>query len=339
MENKPRSGFRWVIILLIVILVIVGICIGCFGILFAIGASDMKTGTSVNSIDSYEREGSKSETIAVINLDGVIMDAAEANYEDNIVDYTVASLEKARDDENVKAVILVLNTPGGSTYDTARIGDKIDEVKAEGKLVVTVMEQIAASGGYWIAAKSDYIVAGSETITGSVGALWDIVLYDRLLEKIGVDQLTIHNIASPNKSIGDGETRNPESEKYKILQELANRSYDEFVGVVLEGRGKTKEELAPYLDGRILDGTQAVEAGMADQLGYFEDGVEYVKNQLNLSDPNVEMYERKTLNPFNSLFAKLNIMVDHTPESSMRMRMMYLPNVFSSGTQSVSEDK
>lgn len=330
MEHKPRK--KWWILALIII-VILGICLSCCGMLALIGSSELDT----SSLAAYEKDGNKSETIAVINFEGIIMDAADANYEQNIVDYAMDSLEEAKNDENVKAVILVLNTPGGSTYDTAKIGDKIDEVKAEGKLVVSVMEQIAASGGYWIAAKSDYIIVGSETITGSVGALWDIVMYDRLLEKIGVDQVTIHNIQSPNKTIGDGETRNPESEKYKILQELANRSYEQFVSVVLEGRGKTKEQLGKYLDGRILDGTQAVEVGMADELGYFEDGVAYVQEELGLSSPNVEVYERKTLNPFNSIFAKLNLLADKTPESSMRMRMMYLPTI--SDAQSVSENQ
>jgi len=324
---KPRSSkWKWIIVILLILFILCGICGSCLG-LTMLGSKDFEAGLTGDG-NSFDISGSASETIAVIKIDGVIMDSADSVYDQNVVKYVLSSLDKAKNDTNVKAVILVLNTPGGSTYDTAKIGDKIDEVKAEGKLVVSVMEQVAASGGYWIAAKSDYIIAGSETITGSVGALWDIVLYDRLLEKVGVDQLTIHNIQSPNKTIGDGETRDPEGEKYKILQELANSSYEEFVSVVLEGRKKTKAELGNLLDGRIVGGKQAVEAGMADEIGYFENGVEYVKTKLNLKSPNVKTYERQKLSPFNSMFAKLNLISQTGTESSLRMRIMLLPTFF-----------
>lgn len=330
--RKSSSKLKWLIVIGIIVFVLVGICASCFGLML-LGSEDFST-TSQTQEPSFNIKGSTSQTIAVINLEGIILDdSADAVYEQNVVDYAVGALDKAKSDKNVKAVILVLNTPGGSTYDTARIGDKIDEVKAEGKLVVSVMEQVAASGGYWIAAKSDYIVTGSQTITGSVGALWDIVLYDRLLEKIGVDQLRIHNIESPNKTIGDGDTRNQEGDKYKILQELANKSYDEFVSVIEEGRGKSRSEFGNLLDGRIVDGTQAVEAGMADQLGYFEDAVEYVKNELGLTNPNVKTYEREKLSPFNSIFAKLNILTPAVDESHVRMRIMLLPTFVSSNSE------
>ncbi len=327
--RSKSSSWKWIIVILLIVFILFGICSSCIGLVMLGGSADFETSITGNN-SGFDISGNEEETIAVIQLDGVIMDAPEAEYDQNIVDYTVSSLDKAKNDKNVQAVILVLNTPGGSTYDTAKIGDKIDEVKAEGKLVVSVMEQVAASGGYWIAAKSDYIITGSETITGSIGALWDIVLYDRLLEKIGVDQLTINNIESPNKTIGDGATRDPQGEKYRILQDLANSSYDEFVGVVLEGRGKTKEELGSLLDGRIIGGRQAVEAGMADEIGYFEDGVEYVKTTLNLKSPNVKTYGREKLSPFNSVFAKLNLITETGTgtESSLRMRIMLLPTFF-----------
>lgn len=325
--NKPNSSnWKWVVVILIIIFILLGICGSCLGLVM-LGSGDFEGGLTSDT-STFDIGGNKNETIAVIQLDGVIMDAPEAVYDQNIVEYTLSSLDKAKNDKNVKAVVLVLNTPGGSTYDTAKIGDKIDEVKAEGKLVVSVMEQVAASGGYWIAAKSDYIIAGSETITGSVGALWDIVLYDRLLEKIGVDQLMIHNIESPNKTIGDGDTRDPQGEKYQILQELANSSYEEFVSVVLEGRNKTREELGDLLDGRIVGGRQAVEAGMADEIGYFENSIEYIKTKLGLISPNVETYQREKLSPFNSIFAKLNLVTETGTESSLRMRIMLLPTFF-----------
>jgi protease-4 len=196
------------------------------------------------------------DKIGVVPIKGVLNTSKEI----------VAQLDKYAEDDDIKAVVLRVDSPGGAVVPAQEIYDKINKIK-EKKKVVTSMGSVAASGGYYIACASDKIVANPGTITGSIGVIIQFPQVKELLKKIGLKSTVIKSgkykdVGSPSREISQDEM--------KLLQGLVDDIYNQFVEAVSSSRKIPKKKVEEIADGRIITGRQALELGLVDYLGTME---------------------------------------------------------------------
>lgn len=185
-------------------------------------------------------------------------------------DRVVSSLKAFSENDRIKAVILKINSPGGSVGAVQEIYAQVQKLRQKGKKVVVSMGDVAASGGYYIAAAADKIVANPGTLTGSIGVILEIGTMQELLKKVGVKIETIKS--GKMKDIGNFSRAMTEEER-TLLQGLINNSYDQFVQAIVAGRGMDKQKVLSLADGRIYTGEQAMAAGLIDSLGNYDDAI------------------------------------------------------------------
>jgi protease-4 len=214
---------------------------------------------------------------------------------------TARLIREARLDDDVKAVVLRVDSPGGSVMAAEEIYREILALKAAGKPFVVSMGDLAASGGYYIAAPADEIWASPATITGSIGIFAVIPTVNRTLGKIGV---TVDGVGTTplsgqlrlDRPLGDGAK--------KFLQATIERGYDEFIGRVSAGRKKTRQDVDAIAQGRVWSGVDAKRLGLVDQLGSFEDAVQAAAKRAKIKD-----YELKFQEPSLSWAQELALQV------------------------------
>ena len=214
-----------------------------------------------------------SEKIALIHVEGVIVGGRGQGGllgDGGGMDLVIRQIQAARDDETVRAVVLRINSPGGSAPASQEVGEELKKLRSAGKPVVASMGDIAASGGYWIAALCDRIYANPGTITGSIGIYIPYANYEELFKKIGVHGEKIKS--GPHKDMLSPERPMTAAER-AILQEMVDDLYDQFVDVVAEGRKMEPERVRRLADGRIYTGRQAKKLGLVDEMGTQEDAV------------------------------------------------------------------
>lgn len=308
MKNEKRGKSPLLIIGIIILIMI--FCICCAGsvfLLFSWAAS-----LDIESSENIIQKGSSSEKIAVIKIYGPITTIPETGLfseaTDSMVDATIKKLDKAMSDNNVQAIILDINSPGGEVYGTELIANKIDEIKTEGIFVVALLRDTAASGGYYIAAKADNIIASHTTVTGSIGVFFQLQDLEGLYEKLGIKTYYVVNSEGDLKVVR-GELEDKDSKAYQVLQSIADDTYDQFVSVIAEGRNMSRNEVIKIADGRVYSGLQAKELGLVDELGYFETAVEQAKKNAELSDPTIYEINRVNLS-WSSFDAKIKSMIN-----------------------------
>jgi protease IV len=179
-------------------------------------------------------------------------------------------LRQARQDEDVAAVVLRIDSPGGSGEASEQIYREVAAIRAAGKPVVVSMGDLAASGGYYVATPANQIFASANTITGSIGVFSTVPTLDRTLGKVGITVDGVGTTALSGKLRLD-RPLDPAVRDY--LQLSVNHFYDMFVGHVAEGRGKTREQVEAIAQGRVWTGTDAKARGLVDQLGGYADAV------------------------------------------------------------------
>lgn len=175
-------------------------------------------------------------------------------------------LYRVADDAAIKAVVLRVNSPGGSAAASDEIFRAIQHVRAAGKPVVVSMGDVAASGGYYISAPADYIYANGASLTGSIGVIFQLLNFEELAKKVGIDDVTLH--AGEHKDIGNP-FRPMTAEEKQLLTVLLKQVHEQFIGAVAEGRkGKlTEEQVRKLATGEIWTGEGAVKAGLVDEVG------------------------------------------------------------------------
>lgn len=192
--------------------------------------------------------------------------------------YLVNQIEKLRKDKDIKAVVLRVNSGGGSAYASEQIWKAISELKEE-KPVVVSMGDLAASGGYYIACNADKIIASPTTITGSIGIFGMFPNVSGVLKKIGVSA----DVVKTNEFADFGNiSRGFNDSESQMLQTYINNGYDLFLTRCAEGRGMNKDSLALYAEGRVWTGNQAKEIGLVDELGGVEDAIKAAAELANL---------------------------------------------------------
>lgn len=237
-------------------------------------------------------EGDMLSKIAVLSINGVIQDTgdAESFFESPLYNHRsfMEQLDYVKEADDVKAIILQVNSPGGGVVESAQIHDKIKEIQKETKKPIYVsMGSMAASGGYYVSAPADKIFASPETLTGSLGVIMQGVNYAGLAEKYGVEFTTIKS--GPYKDIMSPSRPMTEDER-EILQSMIDNSYEGFVKVISEGRDMSVERVKEIADGRIYDGRQAKQLKLIDGFGYLEDVIENVRKDEKLGDATVVKY-------------------------------------------------
>ena len=214
-----------------------------------------------------------SEQIARIRLEGVIAD------DPDLIDL----LHKVRDDKSVKAVILYINSPGGTASAAEAIYENVRAIAAK-KPVVAVLGTVAASGGYIAALSADHIVARGNTITGSIGVIFQWTQLKDLMEKLGIKMQELKSgplKAEPNPF------NEPSPEALKATESLIQSSYQWFLGLVKERRGYDEATVRKIGDGRVYTGFQAKENGLIDEIGGEDAALAWLKNarQINARLP------------------------------------------------------
>lgn len=238
--------------------------------------------------------------IAVIYVEGVIIGGRGQNTllaEYGGTDNLIKQLHEARDDSSVKAVILRINSPGGSAPASQEVGEEIKKLRTGGKLVVTSMGDVAASGGYWLAACSDKIYANPATLTGSIGVYMPYANWEELYKKIGIQQEKIKS--GPHKDILSPD-RQMTVEERALIQLMVDDMYNQFVNVVAEGRKMDPARVRQLADGRIYTGNQAKELGLVDELGNMYDAIDGTAEMAGIQGkPEIKEYGK--INPLQIL--------------------------------------
>ena len=237
--------------------------------------------------------GSGKDKILLVDVSGMISSEDKESF------YTYPSmiatikeeLTRASRDESVKALVLRINTPGGTVTASDIIHHELKLFKASRKIpVVASIMDVGASGGYYIASAADRILAHPSTVTGSIGVIMLTVNAHGLLEKVGVEASAI--TSGPRKDMGSP-FRAMTAEERGIFQGLIDSFYQRFLAVVQEGRPNLQmEQIKKLADGRIYTGDQAKAAGLVDDIGYLEEAIDAAKKKAGLAEARVVTYRR-----------------------------------------------
>ena len=199
----------------------------------------------------------------------------------------IRDLRKLREDETIKAVVLRVNSPGGSAYGSEQIWNEVLKMKAE-KPVVVSMGDYAASGGYYISCAADCIVANPTTLTGSIGIFGMVPNAEKLLEdKLGLD----FDVVKTNKMADMGNlSRAFNPEEKAVMQSMVNNGYKLFVKRCADGRGMTTEAIEKIAEGRVWTGKDAKELGLVDELGGLDKALEIAAEKAGVEEYSIISY-------------------------------------------------
>ena len=215
---------------------------------------------------------------------------------------TSALLREARDDDDVKAVVLRVDSPGGGVYPSEEIRREVAALKAAGKPVVVSMGDLAASGGYWISMNADRIYADPSTITGSIGIFGLIPNVTRTLDKIGV---RTDGVGTTRFAGAFDITRPMDPAVGQVIQSVIDKGYADFTSKVAAARNKSVEDVDAVARGRVWSGAQAKERGLVDELGGFDAAVAdaAARAKLGAADKFRVRYIEKAASPFSQFMS------------------------------------
>ncbi|MDB5099343.1 MAG: sppA [Cyanobacteria bacterium RYN_339] len=248
-------------------------------------------------------------TVARLDISGMILDEGGGGFGGGGTTSGQALLKqiaKIRAD-GCKAVLLKLNTPGGTASGAQEVYDELVRLKTDKHVkIVASMGDLAASGGYYIAAAADEIIANPSTITGSIGVIMHTQNWQGLMGKIGIENGAIKS--APMKDIGSPD-RPMTPEEHKVLQDMINDTYDQFLDAVSTGRKIPKAQLKALADGRVFTGRQAQKVHLVDKLGNIKFAEREVRTLAGLpEDAKIKDYgEEDWKSMVGELFSRSNV--------------------------------
>ena len=245
------------------------------------------------SIDEYlsilESDTNKSPNkIAVVNIEGAIM-TGEAALNVAGSDTIVKNIQSATKDEDVKAMVLRVNSPGGDVWASELITNALNEFKNTGRPIVASMGDVAASGGVWVTTNSDEIWAEEDTLTGSIGVYGIVPTMDGLYDWAGIK---VDGVSSTKAGEWDPREAMPGYMK-DIIQSSIDNTYKKFVTKVAENRDMAYVDVLPIAGGRIWSGVKALELGLVDKIGDLEDALISAANMADIEDYSVKTYKKE----------------------------------------------
>lgn len=257
---------------------------------------------------------STGDRIALIRVEGVILDSQP----------TVEDLRRFSQNPSVKAIVLRIDSPGGGVVPSQEIYDEVRRIRAKNnKTVIASMGSVAASGGYYIAAATDRIVANPGTLTGSIGVIMETANVEGLLQKIGVEGVVIKS--GKYKDVGSPLRKMSEEER-ALLQSVMDDVHKQFIEAVAEGRELELDAAQALADGRIFTGRQAKDAKLVDELGDLEAAIQLaadtagIEGEPKVVEPKRRFSIRELLeSKLTAVFPKLDI----HPGVSMKYLMAF----------------
>ena len=191
----------------------------------------------------------------------------------------IAQLRQAETNANIKAVLLRINSPGGTVGASQELYNAVKRVREANKPVIVSVADMAASGGYYTAVGATSIFINPGSLVGSIGVIMSGYDASGLMEKLGIKYTAITSGA--NKDAGTP-FKPMTPEQRQLMQDLIMNTYGQFLQAVADGRGKSVDETRPYADGRVFTGQQAVELGFADHLGDMQTAEDFIRSEYNL---------------------------------------------------------
>lgn len=275
-DNNQGPGFRWGYAIFVLLL------LSIFGFI-AVGIISLFVGIDVESL---------SGNVALIPIEDVIVGSgsSESIFESATISTDVVELiEKANRNPNIRAIILEINSPGGSAVASEEIANA---VKKTNKTTVAWVREVGASGAYWIASASDYIVANRASITGSIGVIASYLEFPGLLERYNVSYQRL--VSGKYKDMGTPFRELTEEEKI-IFQQTLDTIRDYFVSEVAKNRNLNRKEVDKMANGLFYLGVQAKELGLVDELGGKDEVIGYIEKKEGIKAEVVEYKKEKTL--------------------------------------------
>jgi protease-4 len=253
------------------------------------------------------------DKVGVVEIKGVIADAKQ----------TVLELKRFRKDEDIKAIVLRIDSPGGGVGPSQEIYAEVKKTRRI-KKVVASMGAIAASGGYYVAAAADHVVANPGTITGSIGVLMEFANVEQLFKKIGLSAVVLKS--GDYKDTGSPLRKMTLAEK-QLLQGFIDNVHQQFVAAVAEEREMSEESVRAIADGRILSGEQAQKLGLLDSLGNMEDAITIAAELGGIKgEPAVVYAERKKFSVLEWILgSKLAGALDRITGAALHSGYLYVP--------------
>ena len=326
---KPRKSWGWMIFAIILLVLLAISLLGNFtqfvSRAFTSGlSSGLRNGFRTTARDVGPRldecvleDNGSHKKIAVVTVDGIITDHTVDRSGNNMVDVIKAQLDRAKEDDRVKAVILKVDSPGGEVMASDEINKVIGKFQDESsKPVVCSMGSLAASGGYYISVPCRWIVANEMTITGSIGVIMEGWNYRGLMDKVGIAPMTYKSGKFKDMLSGERSTNEIPAEEHAMVQALVDETYGRFTNIVCAGRtqayqknSKEGHALAPnwtsFVDGRVFSGSEALKHGFVDELGDFDKAVERTKKITHIGSANlIEYRERYDISDLFSMFGQ-----------------------------------
>lgn len=278
-------------------------------ILAAFGAVFISIAALAVLIGIFSEGGVTGEKVAVVDIAGVITDPYEIN----------KTLRELGERDDVKAVVVRIESPGGAVGPSQEIHREIQRLK-EKKTVVASMGAVAASGGYYAAVAANKIMANPGTITGSIGVIVEFINAEGLLGKIGLKGYVVKS--GEYKDVGSPFREMKEKEK-ELIQGLINDVNGQFIKAVAEGRGLPVEEVERIADGRIFSGSQAKELKLVDELGGLSDAIALGAKLAGIEgEPHVIYPERQRMNIWKAFTGGASM--DSLAELFTGLRVMYM---------------
>jgi protease-4 len=315
---------KWLVLLIVLAVFVSGVMVEAL-----YGAYDAMANEPDLTWEETVVSGAGDSKIVQLFVTGVISGEPNNAATPPMTEVLADQLRRIEEDEQVKAIVLRIDSPGGEVVATDEIHQRLMRLKAIRKIPIVVsMGSTAASGGYYLATAGDVIFANPSTMTGSLGVIFTLINYGETASRFGLKQYVIKS--GRYKDIGSPVRPLTEAER-NIFQTLVNESYQRFVDVIVQGRKLPRQRVLPIADGRIYSGSQAKKLGLIDQIGDLEQATNHALSLIGEDEALVVRYsENLTLG--NLLFSLQKYWTNPDPlgvnrllERSPRLLYQYLP--------------
>jgi protease-4 len=279
----------------------------------AVVATAMVVMVFLFTLGTRESDFEFGEKVGVIEISGIISESKP------ILNY----LKRFREDSSIKAIVVRINSPGGAVGPSQEIFREIRKTSAV-KKVVASMGTIATSGGYYIAAAANGIIANPGTITGSIGVIMGFTNYEELLHKIGLVPIVVKS--GKYKDIGSP-VRKMKPEERKILTDFADKIHQQFIKDVIDGRKMDRRKVESLADGRIFTGQESKKLGLVDRLGNLEDAIEWAGRLGGIKGRIATVYAKEKKFSILNLFtdSSAHELFNHLLDSNLSADYIYKP--------------